>query len=383
MSNRKNVAIVFFDAASGHRSSAVALEKAIRQRRPDWNARVVNITEVFDYHPPFGRIVHRGINYFNWMIRRDRVFDLKGLINLSLLCHDLVGQKGLERISEYWKGFVPDVVVSVTPMYNPVLYRSARLANPGVQCVTIPVDFEEAKPRYWFTPLIEQHYLNATPRLSEQARAAGIPDRYIHPIGGMIADPDSYQERHLDKKAELQRLGLNPELPTGFVSFGGQGSAIVLDIARELARQRLEANILFMCGKNEKLYQQLSALDTPYPKVVFSYLKETPIHYQHLADFAVGKPGAMTITEALITHTPMLAIESRGMKPVQKGNEEWIRESGTGRVVKRVKDLVPAIREVLGDPAIRDTIQRYRHTAILEALDKIELIMQLKEPYTI
>jgi glycosyltransferase involved in cell wall biosynthesis len=375
MNTSKRIAIVFFDAASGHRSSAVALQKMLHQRQPDWQVDLVNITEVFDHHPVFGWVVRTGINYFNWQIRRDIVFDLKGLINLSLLCHDLTFSRGIRKIARYWQASPPDAVISVTPMYNPVLYRSARIANPRVRCITIPVDFEEARPRYWFTPREEQYYLNATARLTDQAQAAGIAAPYLQALPGMIADPDSYVVPARNKALELKKLGLDPGLPTGFVSFGGQGSVKVSQIAAEISRQGLPVNMIYMCGRDAGLYRKLSALKTPYPKKVFSYLKETPVHYQHLADFAIGKPGAMTITEALITNTPLIAIKSTGMRPVQKGNEDWLTQAQVGLVAPDVKSLVPAINEVLQRPAYKQNMLRHRHQAIVEATDIIAAIL--------
>ena len=126
-------------------------------------------------------------------------------------------------------------------MYNPALYRGARLANPKAHCVTVPVDFEEVKPRYWFTPKVEQHYLVATARLEQQARAARIPESFIHRISGMPIDPEFYEAPQINVVEELARLGLDPELPTGFVSFGGQGSVLLTEIARSVARSPSQA----------------------------------------------------------------------------------------------------------------------------------------------
>jgi processive 1,2-diacylglycerol beta-glucosyltransferase len=371
MSVRRNIDIVFFDAASGHRSSAVALKKALDERFKNLNVRTVNIVDIFDHYPLFGKIVRTGIGYFNWQIKNDIVFDLKGLIKLSLDIQNGTFKKDLTNISQFWQSSPPDVVVSVTPMYNPVLFKSAQTANPVVKCVTIPVDFEEVTPGYWFTPQIEQYYLNATPRLNSQAQSAGISENFLHQLGGMIADPDSYIQPQVDKKAEIKKLQLDENLPTGFVSFGGQGSTQVLKIARAMAEQKIDANVIFMCGKNEKLFKKLTALKTPFKKAVFSYLKETPIHYLHLADFAVGKPGAMTITEALITGTPLIAIKSRGMSPVQRGNEIWMEETRTGIVADTAKDVPAAVKEVLKNDVFTKNIAAHRHEAVFEAAEKI------------
>jgi len=369
----KKISIVYFDAGSGHRSAARALERALAMARPSWQVRMVNVTAVFAPHPRFHWIVCAGIDYFNWMLKRERVFDLRGLINLSLLFHDLLAPRDLMQIATFWASDPPDAVVSVTPMYNAALYRSARLANPDVRCITIPVDFEEAKPRYWFTPKVEQRYLLASERLAAQARAAGVPNASIQTIPGMIVDPGFYQPplAEAERRAELARLGLDPNRPTGLVSCGGQGSTILRDIAAGMARSQRLPNIIFLCGRSQDAYVALSAMDMPYPKLVLSYERDTPICYYQLADFVIGKPGTMTITEALVAQKPLIAIKSRGMRPVQAGNERWLQERGVGVVVRQASDIDQAVDRVLGDRAYGRRAARARHNGVFAAAELI------------
>lgn len=365
----RRVALVFFDAASGHRSAATGLKHALTQQYPHWSVDLVNIVDVFDQHERFGRLVRYGIDRFNRQIKQDRVFDLGGQINLSLLIHDLLGKRGLAKLARYWATAPPDAVVSVTPMYNPALYRSARLVNPAALCVTIPVDFDEVKPRYWFTPKVEQHYLNGTEPLWAQAQAAGIPASHNHRLAGMIADPACYQAPPTNRAEALRQLGLDPALPTGLMSFGGQGCRLVYDTARAIAEAKLAVNMLYLCGRNEAVATAIRALPMPYPACVLGYQSETPIQYLHLTDFAIGKPGAMTITEALLTQTPLIAIKSRGMRPVQRGNEAWLVEQGVGILAAGAQQVVPAIGEVLANPGYRQRTAAQAHRAIYEAAD--------------
>ncbi len=372
----KNIDIVFFDAASGHRSAAVAVQKALQAIHPDWDIQTINIVNIFDHHKTFGKIVRKGIARFNQQLVRDKVFDLGGQINLSLLFHDTVYSRGIRRIATYWNQRVPDVVISVTPMYNPVLYKAARLVNAQVQCITIPVDFEEVKPRYWFTPKVPQYYILSTERLAVQARRAKIEERFISQIPGMIVDPSSYQKISIDKKKVLQDLQLRPDYPTVFLSFGGQGSLRSMEIAVEIEKEKLPVNLICMCGKNEKLFQELTNFKTSYPKAVFSYTKETPLYYLHLSDFAIGKPGAMTITEALITETPQIALQSTGMRPVQKGNESWIHQSGVGLVAPKVTDIVFCLKKMMKEEGtFKQKIKENVHQGIFKCADVISKIV--------
>ncbi len=367
----KKIDIVYFDAGSGHRSSASGLERALAAARPDWRVRMVNIVDVFAPNKQFHRIACAGIAYFNWQLKREKVFDLIGLINLSLMFHDFLSLRGIREISNFWKDDPPDAIVSVTPMYNSALYRSARMINPAVHCITIPVDFEEVKARYWFTPKIRQHYLVATTRLEQQARAARIPDTFIHRISGMPIDPEFYEEPRINVTEELKRLGLDPELPTGLVSFGGQGSVLVSEIARCLASSSLKLNMIFLCGRHTEVYEDLNKLETPYRKLAQSYTRETPISYQRLADFIIGKPGAMTITEALIARKPVIAIKSRGMSPVQRGNEEWVQEHKVGIIVAGMDELPAAVSDVIAVDCYRQNAAREFHRGVFEAAEHI------------
>jgi hypothetical protein len=374
---QKKIDIIFFDAGSGHRSAAVGLQKVLQQQQPNWSIRCVNVVDIFDRHPRFGWIVRTGIDRFNRQIKQDKVFDLKGQINLSLLFHDLLSQKDYRQIAQFWSDGVPDAIVSVTPMYNPALYHSARLLNPQLQYITIPVDFEEVKPRYWFTPKIQQHYFNATDRLCQQAKSAGIPDEFNHRVPGMIIDPQCYEIPDIDKSQALVDLGLNPALPTGLVSFGGQGCNHSEDIAQSIAKANLKVNMIFLCGRNEIVLEQLNQLEIPYPKVVLGYLKETPIQYLHLADFAIGKPGTMTITESLITDTPLIIFQSRGMGPVQRGNEAWVIEHDVGKIVKYPHQVAAAIADLLSSSRYLQHSQIHGHRAVFDVAEKL---IQLIEP---
>jgi hypothetical protein len=377
--NRKRIAIVYFDAASGSRSAAAALQQIVQDRNPHCQVRMINITDIFDHHRVFGKVVRAGINHFNRQLKRDRVVGLRRLINLSLLCHDLVGPTGIQKIAGYWNAFPPDIIISVTPMYNPVLYGSAMQVNPGVKCITIPLDFEEVRSRYWFTPKVEQYYLNATEALHKQAVNAGISDHYRFRITGLPVEESAYDPAPPDRNAQLRSIGLNPNWPVGFLSFGAQGSNNVLAIVCSLAKKHTNLNLIIMCGKNKKLFKKLHALKLPFPTAVYSYLPQAPLQLLHLCDFAIGKPGAMTITESLITHTPLIAQKSKGMRLIQKGNEEWLTQTGTGIVAKTPENIAAAVTEIVNNPVFKEQMEYYNHKAIYQIAALIEKIGKLNQ----
>lgn len=336
------VDILFFDVASGHRSAARALEMILQQDQPGWQVRCVNLADVFRGN----RVV---TSAFNWMLKRDRVVNLRGLVHLNFFVNDVVRSRTIASIARFWAASPPDVFISVTPIHNEVLYNSVRHTNPSAVCITIPVDFEEMMARYWFTPATKHHYLIGADTLIGQARRAGIDEAHIHRLSGMIIDPRFYAPIPSDLHEQARGLGLDPSLPTGLVAFGGQGSVSVRQIAYHLAEANIPLNMIFLCGRNRPLFNELTAWKSPYRKLVAGYNKQPPVLYHQLADFVIGKPGTMTITEAVVTGTPIIALESTGMAPLQRGNEAWVRATGVGMVVKNVGEIGQAVARILAD----------------------------------
>jgi UDP-N-acetylglucosamine:LPS N-acetylglucosamine transferase len=233
--------------------------------------------------------------------------------------------------------------------------------------VTIPVDYAEVIPGYWFTPQIDQDYLIGTKWLAEQAREAGIPEKYLHSIGGIIIDPRFYAPPPASPSEEIARLGLNPQLPTGIVSFGGQGNNMANEVTYRLSQDDLDINMIFLCGRNKDVYEKLSMMETPYKKLVLGYLEETPVRYFQLADFVVGKAGAMTINECLVLRKPLIVIKSH----LQSGHEAWVRSSGTGIVLESNAELGDAIRLALGSDHYRQNAAREYHRGIFDAAETL------------
>ena len=367
---QKKIDILFFDAASGHRSAAKALQRAIFLQQPNWEVNTINVVDLFQHHTVFQKIVIAGINYFNFLLQREILSDLPGLIRLSLFVQSTVGKKGQKNIAQFWKNTPPDAVISVTPMYNEVCFKSLKIVNPDAQYITIPVDFAEPRKRYWFTPKINVYYLNAKNLLMDQAHKAGIDKQNMYKIGGMVVDPDFYLG-DIDQKKELEKKNLNPELPTITVSFGGQSSVILKIIATQLNRLQEPINVIFLCGKNETVFNYLSQQTYQFNKLVLGYQKETPVHFFKISDIVIGKPGAMTITECLIAKKPSLFIKSTGLDFVQRGNENWVEEHKVGIIVRDLKELPSLISDMLTNKVYRENAENNFHRGVFDAAEKI------------
>jgi UDP-N-acetylglucosamine:LPS N-acetylglucosamine transferase len=128
--------------------------------------------------------------------------------------------------------------------------------------------------------------------------AIGVAPERILRTTGMIVRPEFYQRLDVCRDAERQRLGLDPELRTGIVMFGGFGSRRMEIVARRIADSGLKTQLIFLCGHNRQLKERLAAMKLPFPRHIESFTSDIP-YFMKLADFFIGKPGPGSISEAL------------------------------------------------------------------------------------
>jgi UDP-N-acetylglucosamine:LPS N-acetylglucosamine transferase len=162
----------------------------------------------------------------------------------------------------------------------------------------------------------------------------------------MIINPRFYEPINVDRVSERVALGLKPDLPTGLVMFGGQGSTVITKIVERLDRSDLNMQLILICGKNESLAATLRALKTRFPIFVEGFTNRIP-YYMYLSDFFIGKPGPGSLSEAILMRLPVIVECNAWTLPQERYNAEWVREESVGMVVGNFRQIVPAMRDLL------------------------------------
>ena len=345
----KTFDFVYFEAGGGHKAAANALKSVIEQQRRDWEIRLVNLQEILDPLDIFRK--YTGIrmeDVYNVLLKKGWTL---GSPQLTVAMHGLIrlyhgGQVRL--LKKFWSGGHRDLVVSLIPNFN----RALRQSLPETPLVTILTDLADYPPHFWIEKQ-EQYLICGTAKAVEQALALEHAKERIFRTSGMILRPKFYEPITADRAAERKRLGLDPDLTTGLVLFGGEGSSVMLDIAKRVTKN---AQFIFVCGKNQKLAERLRALKTPYPKFVEGFTAEIP-YYMHLSDFFVGKPGPGSISEALQMKLPVVVERNAWTLPQERFNTDWIREMQVGVVLKSFREINGGLDELL-DPANFARFQR-------------------------
>lgn len=277
---RRGLKVLFLssDTGGGHRASAESLGKQFQLLFPGTTYDLLDIVEK-DGVPPYNSLVsyykHLSAHPSQWKlvysVSNSRAFEMLADAHLKLMCERAVRRS--------IKSYDPDVVISVHPLMTnvPVLSCSKISNETGkhLPIFTVVTDLGSAHC-LWFANGVEKMFVGSE-QVKELAQVRGkVPEEKIIMAGLPIRHDFAVQaERMGDRMSEAgrayQRQVRNQlELPyddrkTMLVMGGGEGvgslSRIVDALYVELVSQGINALILVVCGRNEKLRAKLKDRD--------------------------------------------------------------------------------------------------------------------------
>ncbi len=367
----------YFDAGGGHRSAATALQNVIAERFPNWRIEMINLQELLQPIDPMFRVT--GIpsqDVYNTMIKRGWTYGshamLRGLQQGIKLCASQME----DLLQQHWEGSPrPDLVVSLIPNFNGVMFRALKQIHPNVPYVTIMTDLADYPPHFWQEKQ-DQYIICGSNKAVKQAHARGYHQEKIFQVSGMILKPGFYLNDARDRRLEREKLGLDPDLPTALIMFGGNGSKVSIKIVKGLKNSGFKLQSIVLCGNNEELREKLQKRKLCY---TVGFTDNVP-YYMRLADFFIGKPGPGSISEALHIGLPVIVERNKRTIPQERYNTEWLEKSKVGIVIKsfKRKRTRKAIELLLKDNTLeqfRQNAQRLNNRAVYEIPNVLERII--------
>jgi Glycosyltransferase family 28 C-terminal domain len=354
----RKIEFIFFDAGGGHRAAATALELSIKSQKRPWNVQLTNLQELMEELDILKKYAGIRIeDYYNWMLRSGWTLGSIQLMKVLQFAIRTRHNATVRLLAKHWKESNPDLLVSFVPHFNRALGESFINALPGRPFLTVLTDIADYPPHFWIERQM-QYLVCGSDRAVAQAHAMAHTDEYIFRASGMILHPRFYEPQIEDRASGRARLGLRPDLPTALVLFGGYGSQAMLDIATRLEQSNLQLQLIFICGRNEKLAAALRAQKSRLPRFVEGFTANVN-SYMHLADFFIGKPGPGSISEAIHMKLPVIVECNAWTLPQERYNTQWVMENEVGIVLHSFREIENAVTRMI-EPA---TLARYRANA--------------------
>lgn len=354
----RKIEFVFFDAGGGHRAAATALQMAIQGQNRPWDVHLTNLQEQLDQLDILKKYAGIRIqDFYNKMLRNGWTLGSPELMRVLQFIIRLYHRPTVRMLEAHWKKTQPDMVVSFVPHFNRALCESYAATCPGRPFVTVLTDLADYPPHFWIERQ-NQYVVCGTDRAVEQAKSMDHPDSHIFRVSGMILHPRFYDPPVENPVAERQRLGLLPDMPSGLVLFGGHGSRAMLQIAERIEASNLGVQMIYICGKNEKLAAALRSSPSRNPRYVEGFTTRVNC-YMQLADFFIGKPGPGSVSEALAMRLPVIVECNAWTLPQERYNAKWIVEKEVGVVLRNFRHIEEAVAKLI-EPAV---LLRYRRNA--------------------
>jgi processive 1,2-diacylglycerol beta-glucosyltransferase len=153
-----------------------------------------------------------------------------------------------------------------------------------------------------------EHYFVPTDESAYYLRQIGFPDDRIT-VSGIPIHPMFSQS--MDHEALRRKFALDPSVPVVLLSAGTFGMDSSIVALRALLQMEEPAQIVALCGTNEELLANVVRATEGAP----AHLKFRALPYtaemhewMAIADLFIGKPGGLTISEAMASALPMILL---------------------------------------------------------------------------
>ena len=196
-------------------------------------------------------------------------------------------------------------------------------------------------------------YIIPHPTVADEFIKRGVPRAKIVPIG--IPINNAYTSLP-DKKTARVMLELPENDKIVLLMCGSMGCGPIEKIAESIAGEMGgDATLVIVCGRNERLYNELVHLSEKNKKVrVLGFTDKMPV-YMSAADLFVTKPGGLSSTEAACVHLPMVMIDA--VAGCETYNLNFFANNGFALTSENVEGIVTKTLGLLFDS---ESLERMR-----------------------
>ena len=374
MSNTPKILIISSDTGGGHRSAAAAIAEGLQSFWQGDSTVVRTIKAVEDSH----HITDKLVNLYNWMLRNKQHWMkyLYWAVNkVRPETREFFHKRCIGYLRSQFDKWCPHVVVSVHPLTQHIvakILKELKLAEQ-VPLVTVVTDPCYGFWKGWACDDVSL-YLVANDEARRQLLDYGIAANRIK-VSGMPVDPKFCEVDEAAAQIARKAYGLDPDKFTVFLNAGWIGGGNIPQIFRELVRGELDVQAIFLAGKNEELRIEAEkiAKHAKFPVKVIGYSDEIEKLMQS-ANVMISKLGGLTTFEALACGLPIIADATTKPMPQEAGTVQLISDRGAGILLKRSVDIVPTIRNLIGNS--RQYIDMKAATAGLTMPNSTEYIIR-------
>lgn len=227
------------------------------------------------------------------------------------------------------------------------VFEALRRNGLDIPVITVVTDPYTAHP-IWFLRK-DQNFILFSDKLRQKCIEHGIVSNRITVFPFVLDKKYSKKATAAEKERIRSSLGFSPCSKIILIVGGGEGIPHGMKILRSIISKNLGAEIAFVCGKNQKLYNKAVKLkhrDRVSNLKVYGFI-DFVSSLINISDVVITKCGASTFMEILLVGK--VPVINDYIWEQEKGNMEFICNSKMGILEKNINVLPNVILKLLTD----------------------------------
>ncbi len=340
---KKNVLIVTASIGSGHIKAAAAIDNELRYVCPQANVSIVDfmspetaylnklLKEIYlkmlDFVPALYEFL------YNFTAGEWKCSSIQGLLAYFMK----------KNMADLIKKYQADIVICTHPFPCAAAATLKDDAHNNFKLFTVITDF--SLHQIWLYKNVDMYFIPHEDMYSELVKR-GISEDIIT-VSGIPVDYSFTKE--YDKEQLRQKLSLSSNEPVVLIMGGGLGLGGVKYALEQLELLSQEMQILVVTGANVSLWSEINAYihHSRHQIKVWGYSHNID-ELMAISTLLISKPGALTISEALVSGLPMILHEP--IPGPESENATYMASRGAAIEVKKEDELRDVVAALLNDP---------------------------------
>jgi len=370
---KKKLLIAYASYGSGHKKVAEYVYDYFKEHSDNFEIKVI---DVMDYANLIARINQKVFNLnFKFQMSFSQTIGYEITDNKIITAPykeitKLFLNKKLEK--EILK-FDPDILISTHFFPSILMGNINQKYKRNTKIITILTDY--ASHSMWLkNHKRENAYIVSNEIVKKELIDYGIPENKIYPFGIPLSSQFKQIEKDINKIKNKYNVN-NDKLIFLFFGGGSIGASFTYNYLKQLLKEKLNINIIFVSGKNTKLKNKCDTFieENNIKNVTVLGFTDDISNLLNIADVVISKPGGLSVTEAVEMNTPMVLIPGNGGQ--ENHNAKFITKNKFGIRTRTPYSLAKKCKKLVNNPKIIE--EMYQNLKNYEENKSIEKLFTL------
>jgi 1,2-diacylglycerol 3-beta-galactosyltransferase len=326
---KSRVLVLTADAGFGHRSAALAVQKALEMNYSD--RLEVEIVNPLD-HPKTPRMLKESQTDYDAIVKKlPDLYEAGFKVSDAGLPVSLM-EAGLivlmyEPLKEIISKHQPNIIITTYPLYQAPLDAINNLTNHPIPWITTITDLITVH-RVWFHIGVSTCMV-PTEKVQQYALKAGLKPHQVK-LSGIPVNPTILDLKQSSKEAMKQKLQWSPN-KTGLLVVGGTRVTALIDALEVIDHSGFDLELILVAGGNDALHQKFEDICWHHSTKIYNFVDNMP-ELMRGADLVACKAGGLVVTESLASGLPLLLLQALPGQEI--GNAHYVEEHQAGALCK-------------------------------------------------